>query len=89
MFGDPEATVVVLLEVAAVLVNGVSIEDRLVLQLAGLVGQRLGSKLVTAYRLRSPVVSLTSGERDEILAALESAPAGLAELRGGLLRKPT
>jgi hypothetical protein len=89
MFGDAEATVLPRFGGAAVLVNGVSIEDRLVLQLAGLVGRRLGSKLVTAYRLRSPVLALTRSERDEILAALESAPSGLAELRGGLLREPT
>ena len=37
--------------------SGVAIDDRQVLQIAGLVERTLGSKLVTAYRLRWPVVA--------------------------------
>ncbi len=70
-------------EVAAVLLGGVPIEDRQVLQIAGLVDQTLGSKLVRAYRLHFPVVALTSRERDAIRAALETAP-GLHYLRDAL-----
>jgi hypothetical protein len=68
-----------------VLLCGVPVEDRRVLQIAGLVGQRLGSKLVTAYRLRHGVVALSAEEREELLAALDDPPAGLAELRAALL----
>jgi hypothetical protein len=68
-----------------VLLTGVPVDDRLVLQIAGLVGHPLGTKLVTAYRLRWPVVALTFAERDEILTALDAAPAAFRDLRETLL----
>jgi hypothetical protein len=71
-------------EVAAVLLSGVPIEDRQVLQIAGLVDATLGSKLVTAYRLHFPVVALNVREREAILAALDTAPA-LGDLRDALV----
>ena len=43
----------------------------MVLQLARLVEQSLGAKLVTAYRLRSDVVALTYVERAAIAPALD------------------
>jgi hypothetical protein len=58
-----------------VLLGCVPVEDRQVLQIAGLVDPTLGTKLVTAYRLRFPLVALTDREREAIVAALESAPA--------------
>jgi hypothetical protein len=71
-------------EVAAVLLSGVQVEERQVLQIAGLVDATLGSKLVRAYRLRFPVVALTYREREAILAALDASPA-LRDLRDALL----
>jgi hypothetical protein len=68
-----------------VLLSGVPVDDRQVLQLAGLVGGALGSKIVTAYRLRRGVLALSAGEREQIVAALERAPAAFAEFRRDLL----
>lgn len=65
--------------------SGVAIDDRQVLQIAGLVERTLGSKLVTAYRLRWPVVALTVGQREQILDALKDASPALRELRDRLL----
>ena len=56
------------------LLSGVTIDDRLVLQIAGRVAHHLGSKLVTACRLRRGMVALTVREQ-AILAALNDAPA--------------
>jgi hypothetical protein len=72
---------------AAVLLSGVLVDDRMVLQLARLVEQSLGAKLVTAYRLRSDVVALTYVEREAIVSALESTPSQpLLEIREAFLR---
>lgn len=59
------------------LLSGVQVEDRRVLQIAGLPGldSTLASKLVRAYRLRIPVVALNRREREAISAALETTPA--------------
>ena len=71
------------LEVAAVLLGGVPVDERRLLQIAGLVDSTLGSKLVRAYRFRFPVVALNHRDREAILAALETAPA-LRDLRDAL-----
>jgi len=69
-----------------VLLCGVAVDDRLVLQLAGLVDPMLGTRLVTAYRLRRRVVPLTSAEQQAILTALEDEPAAsLREVRDAFL----
>jgi hypothetical protein len=70
---------------SAVLLSGVPIEDRVVLQLAGLVEPPLGSKLVTAYRLPSSVLVPTSREREAILTALEDAPPRLRDICEAIL----
>ena len=67
------------------LLSGIPVDDRQALQLAGLVGGALGSKIVTHYRLRRDVLALSSAEREQIVAALESAPAVFAALRRDLL----
>ena len=66
------------------LLSGVQVENRHVLQIAGLVEGSLGSKLVTAYRLRVSVGALSYREREAILAALDTAPA-LRDLRDALV----
>jgi hypothetical protein len=76
------------LEVTAVLLSGVTIDDRLVLQIAGLVDPDLRSKLVTACRLRRGMVALTVPEREAILAALNDAPATLHGVRDALVTDP-
>ena len=67
------------------LLSGVPVEDRLVLQLAGLVEPGLGTKLVTAHRLRWRVLVLTSREREAILTALEDAPPRLRDVSEAIL----
>jgi hypothetical protein len=72
------------------MLSGVAVDDRLVLQLAGLVDPTLGTRLVTAYRLRARVVTLTSGEQQAILTALEDEPAAsLREIRDAFLNSET
>ena len=67
------------------LLGGVPIEDRLLLRLARAVDQpALAGKLTMAYTLRSAVVNLTTDERQAILAALDSRPAGLEALHSQL-----
>jgi hypothetical protein len=66
------------------LLGGVSVEDRLVRELAPLVDKSLGRKLETALLFRAQIVGLTREERRAVLAALESAPADLQALRDEL-----
>jgi hypothetical protein len=63
------------------LLGGVSVEDRLVRDLASLVDKSLGRKLETALLFRAQIVGLTREERRAVLAALESAPDDLKGLR--------
>ncbi len=71
------------------LLGGVSVEDRLVLRLARVVGDgALAGKLNMAYTLRSAVLNLTYSERQTILDALEGGASGLSELRAELLSNP-
>lgn len=68
------------------LLSDVQVDERLVLQLAPLVEPELATKLVTAFRLRLGVVTLTPREREAILAALADAlPPSLREVREALL----
>jgi hypothetical protein len=77
-------------EETAVLLNGVPVEDRLVLELSRFVEPTVASKLVMAYRLRSGVVALTVRERESILGALEDGSYALSwslrEVRDVFLR---
>jgi hypothetical protein len=69
---------------------GVEVRDSDVLALARQL-RRSGfdgtaERLETAYDRETRLLGLTLAERDEILRALEHAPAGLAALRGQLVR---
>jgi hypothetical protein len=47
---------------------------------------RTAERLEVAYDRETRLLALTLAERDEVLRALEHAPAGLALLRGQLVR---
>ena len=66
---------------------GVPLRDELVLELASLVDDDLGSRLETAYGRMTKVLALTIPERETIIRALDDPPAGLEELRAVLLRE--
>ena len=69
-------------------VDGIPARDEAVLELARLVDDpALADRLETAYGRETKVLALTIPDREKILAALEDAPADLAELRGVLLRE--
>ena len=69
-------------------VAGIPARDEAVLELARLVDDpALADRLETAYGRETKVLALTIPDREKILAALEDAPADLAELRGVLLRE--
>ena len=66
-------------------INGATVDDRLVLELARAVSQpALAHKLRTAHRFRSEVVNLSSSERVLVLAALERGSLELRPLRAEL-----
>ena len=65
--------------------GGVHVEDRLILELARIVPTNLGRKLTTAHGLRSQVIALTADEREAVLDALERPPESLGDLREALL----
>lgn len=64
---------------------GVSVEDRLVRELAAMLNKPLRSKLEQALLFRSKIVGLSWSEREAVLAALEHAPPSLEEVRELLL----
>jgi hypothetical protein len=71
------------------LLNGVTVDDHLVLTLAGVVkSAALAHKLRTAHRFRSDVINLTNAERTVVLAALEDGSPQLKELREQLVEHP-
>ena len=69
---------------------GVSVPDRDVLELSGLLGDagfdELAEMLLMALANERPVVSLTIGEREMIIRALDDPPESLDELSAVLLR---
>ena len=67
------------------LLGGVEVEDRLIRELAGIVERPLGSKLERALFFRAKVMGLTGDERQAVLAALETAPDELQNIRDLLL----
>ena len=70
-------------------VNGVTVEDDLVLALAGVVKNPvLANKLQTAHRFRSGVINLSNAERSLVLAALDDRSPEFEELRVQLVEHP-
>ena len=68
------------------IVNGVTVEDDLVLALAGVVkNPALAHKLQSAHRFRSGVINLSNAEQTLVLAALDDPSAELEELRAQLV----
>lgn len=67
------------------LLGGVSVEERFVRELAAMVNRSLADKLERALLFRAKIVGLTQEERRAILAALETAPPELDEVREALL----
>lgn len=71
------------------IVNGVSVDEELVLALAGVVENAvLAHKLQTAHRFRSNVINLSNAERTLVLAALEGGSPELKGLREKLVEHP-
>ena len=70
-------------------VNGVTVDDELVLALAGVVKNPvLAHKLQTAHRFRSGVINLSNAERSLVLAALDDRSPEFTELRAQLVEHP-
>ena len=70
-------------------VNGVTVENELVLALAGVVKNAvLANKLQTAHRFRSEVINLSNAERSLVLAALDDRSPEFEELRAQLVEHP-
>jgi hypothetical protein len=67
------------------LFGGISVEDRLVRELAAILERPLRRKLEQALLFRAKIVALTRDERLAVLAALERAPGELEEVRELLL----
>ena len=68
------------------LVNGATVDDDLVLELAGAVRDRaLSHKLQAACRFGAAVVNLSSTERSLVLAALDGSTPGLDRIRAQLV----
>jgi hypothetical protein len=65
----------------AVLLGGVSVDERLVRQLAAVVHRPLQTKLNQALLFRASVVALTRDEKEAVLTALERAPSQFGDVR--------
>ena len=71
------------------LVNGATVDDQLVLELAAKIRDRaLAHKLQAACRFGAAVVNLTGAERALVLAALDGSTPGLDRLRAQLVEHP-
>ena len=70
---------------------GIPVRDQDVLELARLLREvafePVAEKLEKGYDAETKVLALTIDDRERILRALDDPPAGLAELRGVLLRE--
>jgi hypothetical protein len=76
--------------IGPIMLAGLEIRDSDVLALARQFRQsgfvETAGRLESAYDRETRLLALTLAERDEILRAIEDVPAGLATLRGQLLR---
>jgi uncharacterized protein (DUF1778 family) len=75
----------------SVMLAGIPVDDRLVLELAGRLRDAgfddTAATLEDAYDTERRVVALTVPDREAIVRVLDDPPDELAELRGVLLRK--
>jgi hypothetical protein len=65
--------------------DGVSLDDRVVRELAAILDEQLGRKLEQALFFSAEIVALTFEERVAVLAALDRAPWRFDEIRELLL----
>ena len=63
------------------MIGGVWVDDRHVRALAAIVDRPVRRKLEQAVLFRAQIVAMTRDEKTAVLAALERAPAELAEVR--------
>ena len=68
--------------------DGVSVDDRIVRRLAGVVERPLAHKLEQALFFSSEIVALTPQERTAVLAAFERLPWEYDEVRESFLAGP-
>ncbi len=61
--------------------DGVSLDDRVVRELAAVVGKPLGTKLEQALFFSAEIVALTRVEKEAVLAALDRMPWEFEEVR--------
>ena len=69
--------------------DGVSLDDRVVRDLAAVVGKPLGQKLEQALFFSAEIVALTRVEKEAVLAALDRMPWEYEEVRELLLAGDT
>ena len=69
--------------------DGVSVDDRVVREIAAVVGKPLAQKLEQALFFSAEVVALTRPEKDAVLAALDRMPWEYEEVRELLLAGPS
>ena len=65
--------------------GGVTVDDRFVRDLAGIVAEPLRGKLERALLFRAKVIGLSPEEKEAVLIALEHAPPEMLEVRGILM----
>ncbi len=66
---------------------GIPVRPELVRELTEIVDEPTATMLEQALERKVTVLALSIGERERIFRALDDPPAGLAELRGVLLRE--
>lgn len=70
-------------------VDGVSLDERVVRNLAAIVDRQLGEKLERALFFSAEIVALTFHERVAVLRALDGAPWDFEEVRRRLMDSDT
>jgi len=73
--------------IAPMRLAGIPVSDALVRELADLVDEPTATVLERALETEVLILALSIEDRERILRALEDPPAGLAELRGVLLKE--
>ena len=73
--------------IASMMLAGVPVSAELISELAQIVDEPTASMLERGLEVGTKVLALTIDDRERLLRALDDPPAGLAELRGVLLRE--